>query len=125
MSSVQPQLSRSLAARALCAVRDALPRGRTLPEDVWDSRHRAILVVLWVHIAGLCAFALARGYTPAQTLRFAVPLALAAVVATNRAGSRRARSATVALALLIACAVLVHVWNGRIEAHFDFFVMIA
>jgi hypothetical protein len=41
--------------------RNALPEGRTLPDKVWHRRHRALLTLLWLHVAGLTIFALAQG----------------------------------------------------------------
>ena len=35
-----------------------LPHGKTLPEDVWRRRHRALLAILWAHVPVLTAFAL-------------------------------------------------------------------
>src|SRR5438132_1429819 len=37
-----------------------LPRGGTLPEDVWQQRHRGILVLLWLHVPAIFAFAIAQ-----------------------------------------------------------------
>ena len=33
-----------------------LPRGRSLPENVWRRRHRGITWMLWAHVVGLFAF---------------------------------------------------------------------
>ena len=41
--------------------RDRLPRGSTLPPAVWERRHHAMPLLLWLHVAGLLAFAVARG----------------------------------------------------------------
>src|SRR4051812_8240469 len=107
------------------AVRALLPQGRTLPAEAWDRRHNAMLAVLWAQLLFLPLFSLARGFDTSQTLRWMVPIVLAAVAATVRAPGRRARSTALALGLLTACAVLVRAWDGQIEAHFSFFVVIA
>jgi hypothetical protein len=39
-------------------LRLALPEGCTLPEDAWTRRHRAIVVLLWLHVIGIAVFAL-------------------------------------------------------------------
>jgi diguanylate cyclase (GGDEF)-like protein/PAS domain S-box-containing protein len=113
----------------LAAVRDtvvaALPRGQTLPPDAWRRRHRAMLAILWAHVVLLPIFALSRGLAPWPAIGPVIPIAIAAIAAMLKAPGRRARSVAVALGLLTASAVLVHDWNGTIEAHFHYFVMIA
>src|SRR6266550_9026577 len=46
---------------ALTWVLSALPEGGALPAKDWAQRHRAILWILWAHVAGLLAFGLFRG----------------------------------------------------------------
>ena len=103
----------------------ALPTGRTLPADVWHRRHRALLTVLWLHAVGLTIFASLRGYEPIHALEHGAPLVVLAVMAMLAKGNRRAAAAFVSLGLITSSALLVHSWNGVIEAHFHFFVMIA
>ncbi len=52
-------------------------------------------------------------------------IAMAAVAASTEGVSPRVRSACASFGLIASSAVLVHLWNGAIEAHFHFFVMIA
>src|SRR5687768_8858667 len=40
--------------------RAILPEGGSLPDDAWLTRHRAIMVVLWLHAALIPVFALTR-----------------------------------------------------------------
>jgi hypothetical protein len=40
----------------------ALPQGRTLPENAWQSRHRALLLLLWLHALALPVFRLSQGF---------------------------------------------------------------
>jgi diguanylate cyclase (GGDEF)-like protein/PAS domain S-box-containing protein len=115
----------SAFARVRSAVADALPRGRTLPQEAWASRHRAMLWILWAHVALLPVFSVARGHGVAHAVGAVVPIALAGCAASLRSASRRARSVAVVFGLLTASAVLVQAWDGQIEAHFHFFVMIA
>ena len=42
--------------------RGLLPSGQLLTPAVWAQRHRGIVWLLWVHVAGMAAFAMARGY---------------------------------------------------------------
>jgi hypothetical protein len=107
------------------AIRGLLPRGQTLPADAWASRHRAMLWILWAHVVALVAFSMLRGSHLGASLASVLPIALAGGAATLERAGRRARSVAVVFGLLTASAVLVHAWDGQIEAHFHFFVMIA
>jgi diguanylate cyclase (GGDEF)-like protein/PAS domain S-box-containing protein len=107
------------------SVRELLPRGQTLPPEGWARRHRALLIILWAHVAVLPVFSLLRGLPVQTSLGSAAPLALAAVAGSLDAASRRARSIAVVFGLLTSSAVLVNAWDGQIEGHFHFFVMIA
>ncbi|HEX8134804.1 MAG TPA: hypothetical protein VF880_15410 [Actinomycetes bacterium] len=42
-------------------LRVALPHGSPLPPEVWERRHRGILVLLWIHAVGLAVFGVLRG----------------------------------------------------------------
>jgi diguanylate cyclase (GGDEF)-like protein/PAS domain S-box-containing protein len=84
-----------------------------------------MLWILWGHVVFLPIFALARGWSVAVSFGWVLPIAVAGIAGTLKAPGRRARSVAVALGLLTASAVLVHAWNGRIEGHFHYFVMIA
>ena len=64
------------------------------------------------------------GKTLGHALFEIVPIATFAVAAGMPRFGRRGRSAMVCLGLLTSSAVLVHLWDGRIEAHFHFFVMV-
>ena len=102
-----------------------LPRGRTLPREVWAERHRMMVWLVWFHVAGLAVFGLAQGYSAAHSLLDVVPLVAFGALACVRRLGQRLRATCVAVALLTSSAVLVHVWGGATEAHFHFFVMIA
>ena len=111
---------RSLGSR----LRDALPQGGSLPEDVWRRRHRALLLLLWAHALGLTAFAAARGYDALHSAEEGLAVAAFAVLAMLMHRRPRMASALVSLGLITSSAVLVHVWGGVIEAHFHFFVIL-
>jgi diguanylate cyclase (GGDEF)-like protein/PAS domain S-box-containing protein len=84
-----------------------------------------MLWILWGHVIGLPVFSLLRGWSLASSVGWVVPVALAGIAGSLTAAGRRARSVAVVFGLLTSSAVLVHAWNGQIEAHFHFFVMIA
>jgi two-component system, cell cycle sensor histidine kinase and response regulator CckA len=104
------------------------PSGRLLADDVWRSRHRGLLTVLWLHAPALFVFAVARGYSVWHSILDVAIVAACATAATllpRLGGGRRACSAAVALGLLTASALVVHLSGGAIEAHFHFFVVMA
>ena len=101
-----------------------LPAGGTLTKAERLQRHRAILVVLWIHVAALFAFGLINGYDVVHSLSDAAALLPWAVAASWPRVGFRLRAVSACLGLLTASAVLVHLANGAIEAHFHFFVMI-
>jgi signal transduction histidine kinase len=114
-----------LPARLALAVRQTLPRGLTLPPEVWARRHRAMVWLLWLHAIGLGLFAYLHGHPLIHSLGYAVPLAVLAGLAGDRSLGTRARSGIVSVGLLTASALLIHTSGGLIEMHFHFFVMIA
>jgi diguanylate cyclase (GGDEF)-like protein len=113
---------------ALAQVRRAgrgwLPHGQLLTPEVWARRHRGIVWMLWLHVALVAGFAIARGKGLSHSLLEASLVALFALLAANPVGGRRARSAAAVLGLLTSSAVLVHLSGGVVEMHFHFFVMV-
>ncbi len=106
-------------------IRNALPEGRTLPEELWIRRHRGILVLLWVTAAFIPVFALFRGIALEHLILESAIGPVFALLATTSALGRRQRSVAASLGLLSCTAVLVHLSGGVIEMHFLFFVMVA
>ena len=83
-----------------------------------------LVVLVWAHAIGLPLFGLTQGEGARHVLLAALPIALFGALAMWSARSRRFRACMVALGLLTSSAVLVHLWDGQIEAHFHFFVMV-
>ena len=113
-----------MALRLLSRVRGTLPQGRSLPDDVWRGRHRAILLILWLHVPALAVLALATGDGPGDASGVVV-VATSAALATLPWGGRRWRSALATVGLLSASCVLVSMGGGTVELAFHFFVTIA
>jgi signal transduction histidine kinase len=113
-----------VALRLLNRVRGTLPQGRSLPDDVWRGRHRAILLILWLHVPALAGLAVLAGDGPSDASGVAV-VAASAALATAPWGGRRWRSALATVGLLSASCVLVGMGGGAIELAFHFFVTIA
>jgi PAS domain S-box-containing protein len=105
-------------------LRAFLPRGGTLPDDVWRSRHRGILLLLWMHVPALLVFALVRGNRWYHAILEAGVVAGPALAGSLSASRRRESTLFTAVGLMTASAVLVHLSGGMIEAHFHFFVMV-
>jgi signal transduction histidine kinase len=113
-----------VALRLLSRVRGTLPQGRSLPDDVWRGRHRAILLILWLHVPTLAVLAMLFGDGPGDASGV-VMVATAAALATLSWGGRRWRSAVATVGLLAASCVLVSIDGAPVELAFHFFVTIA
>jgi hypothetical protein len=112
------------ARRLLSSLWASLPKGRSLPDDVWRRRHRGILVLLWLQALVIGLMVIVEGYGPAHGLTDALPVALAGAVAGAPALPRRWRACIASLGLITASAGFVHLSGGNIESHFHFFVMV-
>jgi diguanylate cyclase (GGDEF)-like protein len=106
-------------------VRSVLPVGRGLSEDLWQSRHFGIVVLMVAHLPILLAIGLAGGRGLGHTLVDLVPVMFCAAVALQqRHLSRVYASGAATLGLIVCSALLVHLTGGTIEMHFHFFVMV-
>lgn len=75
------------ARRLVRAVLCLLPKGRSLPEEIWARRHRGIVILLTAHVPVILGFGLFRGSGLAHAVAEAlVPggLAVAAMLAQHR-----------------------------------------
>nr|MDQ3957371.1 EAL domain-containing protein [Actinomycetota bacterium] len=111
--------------RAAAALRQTLPRGRTLSEEAWARRHRAILVVLWLHVPALLGVGIATGHGAAHSFVEAAIVGVIAAAATVKYTSPETRELIATFGLVSCSAILVHFSEGLIEMHFHFFVMVA
>ncbi len=109
----------------LGAIRTWLPQGSSLPPQMWVGRHRAMVVVLVIHIPIYLVWGLLKGFDPFHSLLDIAPLVVPAFFAVNASLSRRARELFAATGLLAASAVLIHLMDGATEAHFHFFIVVA
>lgn len=103
---------------------ESLPQGGTLPPDQWERRHKALTAVLWVATAILAAYSLEAGYGAGHSMAHLGAVGGAAILASSRRASARARSLICSFGLLTAAALGVHTSGGVIEAHFAFFVFV-
>ncbi len=114
----------SRLARVVAAARAWLPKGQLLPEHILRRRHQTIVWLLWAHVVGLTIFGLFMGQTPRHMAVEGTLMAIPAVMATSEWVGLRLRVAAASFGLITASAMLVHLSNGVVEAHFHFFVMI-
>ena len=107
------------------AVLGALPRGRTLPPDLWKRRHVWLCRLLWAHVPAIFAFALEQGKgTGHAAVESGVIAALAFAASWSSSRDPRLASSAVAIGLLTCSAVVTHLSGGYVEAHFHFFVVV-
>jgi diguanylate cyclase (GGDEF)-like protein len=102
-----------------------LPQGRRLPEEAWRQRHKGLTLLLWAHIPVLFVFAVLRGFSATDAALECSVLLVPAAAALLPQWSRNLRSASTSLGLVIAASIFVHFAGGIIEAHFQFFVVLA
>jgi diguanylate cyclase len=102
-----------------------LPTGGTLPEATFATRHRTVLLLLWLHVLALPAFAVALGYPLWHGMLESVPILVCAIAGSLHRLGRRARATIGSLGLVTCSAILVHLSGGVTEAHFHFFVVVA
>jgi signal transduction histidine kinase len=106
-------------------MRRFLPRGDTLPDAVWEKRHRFLVALLLAHAVALPIFGVAMGYSVVHSVSEGGLLpATAALTALFLPGPRKLRAGLVTLGLLTCSALLTHLSGGYIEAHFHFFLVI-
>lgn len=120
-----PRRSLPVAAKqVLSRIRTALPKGQTLPDEVWQKRHRALLALLVLHAVALPVYALVQGTGLLHSLEHgAAPAALAGLGYALR-HRRRIAATLVSVGLITCSALVVHISGGVIEAHFHFFVVL-
>jgi diguanylate cyclase (GGDEF)-like protein len=106
-------------------LRDSLPRGERLPLALWNPRHRAMVQILRLHIPALLIWGLLKGYPVLHAAADIVPLLLPAWLAGVTSLTRRGREICTTVGLLTASAIVIHLMDGAIEAHFHFFVMVS
>ena len=116
---------------------ELLPSGESLPATVWQTRHRFLLRLTWLHALLIAVIAvvfgdsweftfaaLVRDGTVLRTTAEATIVGVFASVAALTTG-RALPPVAVGFGLISASAILVHLSGGAIEFHFHFFVVLA
>src|SRR4051812_3685940 len=101
-----------------------LPKLRGLPADQWAPRHRAIVALAWAHVPVLFVWSLLHGYPLWHAGADITGIAIFALGANAKRFTQTTRSCLGAMALVTCSAVVVHVSDGAIAAHFHFFVVL-
>ncbi|CAN5298395.1 hypothetical protein BH20ACT22_BH20ACT22_08300 [soil metagenome] len=102
----------------------ALPQGGLLPKEVWQRRHRGIVVLLWANAISIASLGIVNGYGLVHSAGEAAIIVAVGLVASRPNLSRGIASSTATLGLVASSGLLVHVSGGVIEMHFHFFVMV-
>jgi methyl-accepting chemotaxis protein len=110
-------------------LRNLIPEIR-LSETAFAARHRALRIILWLHVPLVAAVAVLTGEGTAAGHHRAVPWALVTLillcaVVANMPQSQRGRAITVSVGLLMGAYGLVHAGGGLTDLHFHFFVVLA
>ena len=100
-----------------------LPVGRTLSEGDFAWRHRVVCLVLALHVPLIVGTALGSGRGPLAAAAGSLPVAVLLGLARLPL-SRRAQALAASLGLVVCSAVLVHLFSGRVELHFHYFVAV-
>ena len=111
-------------ADAIAHFRLALPRGQSLPKNVWRRRHNGILWMLWAHVVALFVFGLIQKVDPLHVAAEVAIIALCAWAARRDELGTRMQSCIATSGVMISSAVFTHLSGGYIEVHFHFFVML-
>jgi diguanylate cyclase (GGDEF)-like protein len=119
-SSAGPPSGPSLRSQ----LRELLPQGGALPEDVWARRHRGIVILLWLHAPGLFLFTLFSHAALLEAILVGGIVGAFALIATIFRDDRRPGAVVAALGLLTSSAILVYESGGVIEMHFHYFVVV-
>jgi diguanylate cyclase (GGDEF)-like protein len=102
-----------------------LPRGHTLPPELWRQRHAWMVRLLWAHAVVLFGWGLVIHNPLWHAALDAAPMVFCGAVASYPRLTQVSRSSAASIGLLSASAVVVHLMNGAIEGHFHFFVMVS
>ena len=112
-------------SQALARARRVLPEGGNLAEHSWQRRHRAIMVLLWLHLVFVLGFGLVMGADIKQVLFGTFLMGFLGMIAREPMWKRGLRSGAASLAMLTSSSLLVNFSNGLTEMHFHFFVMVS
>src|SRR5688572_16467771 len=90
--------------RLIDMVAAALPEGRAIAEEVWQRRHRGLVLLLWLHVGGVFVYSMVQGYGIQHSLFESGIVAIWAAGAQWGPDNRRFRSVSATLGLVCSSA---------------------
>jgi PAS domain S-box-containing protein len=116
-----------MSARARVAARLSgnLPRGHTLPEASWRSRHRAARWLLLAHVPVLPLLALVDRHSEWHALTAMLVIGATGMLAGWPLLGRRGAAGVVAGGLMLCSAFVAHLGHGSTAPLFHFLLMVA
>ena len=104
-----------------------IPRGIRLDDASFNARHRALRIILLLHVPVLAAIPLLseRRLHTGPVLWAALGLITVLALGSTAGLSNRVRACMVSSGLILAAMVLIHVSGGLTDVHFHFFVVLA
>jgi signal transduction histidine kinase len=102
-----------------------LPRGRELTSADFAWRHRVVCALLAAHVPAIFVISTLRDGPFWHGLLEALPVGVLLALALAPGTSRRLRALAASMGLLTCSALLVHLFEGSVEVHFHYFVVVA
>ena len=68
--------------------RRVLPAGRALPGEMWNRRHRGIVIAVWCHVPALLLFGVLTHHNLLHSLTDVAPVIVLGALASRDAGFR-------------------------------------
>ena len=121
MPVVRPPRRSTWKAWIIVTWRTVMPRGHNLSETSWRKRHRSLVILLCLMLAGTVPFG--SGAQMAQVWFMILPACLA-ICAAQLVRGREMQSVLVTCGLFGCAATYVSLAGGVTEAHFLYFVLI-
>jgi signal transduction histidine kinase len=112
-----------VARASTTAIRDFLPRGNTLDDQAFATRHRWVCWLLGLQIPALVLYGMVEGAGFEHALT-AVWVPMACLLAGLHIRQRRVVAVVVTIGLVSCSTVLVHLADGATESYVHLFVML-
>jgi len=100
-----------------------LPRGAHLSPAAFATRHRLVVLILWLHLPLLTLIGAANRLSWQEIVLYNAPQVLFGLLAW-RGRTPESRAGWTSLGLISGSVVIIHLSGGMIEAHFHIFVVL-
>lgn len=115
----------SRSRRAVSGRASWVPDGAELSDRDFRWRHRVVSWLLAAHVPVIAVLGQLLAPSRVHGLLEVVPVLVLLAAALAPLASRRLRALAASMGLLTCSALLVHLFNGTVEAHFHYFVVVA